>query len=53
MSDEIREKMWNIDAVVDDIKKFPQTYDTMLGEERKNGTLQFILRRKLNIRSLR
>jgi hypothetical protein len=38
----------NIDLVVKKIKKFPQTYDTILQDEKRNGTLQFILRRKLN-----
>jgi len=34
--------------VVDDIKKFPETYDTILKELKSNGTCQTLLRRKLN-----
>jgi len=48
MTDEIREKVWNIMLVVQEIKDFPQTYNTILGKDRKDGTLQTILRRKLN-----
>jgi len=46
--DAIRNKVWNIDLVVDDIRKFPQTYDTILQHLCKDGTCQTILRRKLN-----
>jgi len=41
-------KIYNIELVIEDINKFPQTYNTILGEENSNGTLQLILRRKLN-----
>lgn len=44
----IKEKLWNIDYVIEDIKKFPQTYETILGEESCSGTCQIILRRKLS-----
>ena len=45
--EEIKNKVHNIDLVVEEIKKFPQTYDSILGEHKGNGTLKFILRRKL------
>jgi hypothetical protein len=45
----IEEKIYNIDLVVAEIEAFPQTYDTILKDEVENGTLQVILRRKLNI----
>lgn len=48
MSNEIREKLWNINKVVEDIKLFPQTYKTILKELSDDGTCQIILRRKLN-----
>ena len=48
MTDEIREKLWNIDLLVDEIKKFPQTYKTILKKEYSDGTCQLILRRKIN-----
>jgi len=48
MTDEIRKKLWNIELVVEDIKKFPQTYNTILKDLTKNGTCQTILRRKMN-----
>lgn len=46
--DEIRKKVWDIDIVVEEIKEFPQTYETILAEGVKDGTCQTILRRKLN-----
>ena len=49
MSNDIRKKLWQIDLVVKDIKKFPQTYKTILGSLCNDGTCQLILRRKLNI----
>jgi len=49
MSDKIRNKIWNIELVVKDIKAFPQTYNTILKELSDDGTCQIILRRKLNI----
>lgn len=48
MSDEIRQKIYNIELVVKDIANFPQTYNTILKELSSDGTCQFILRRKLN-----
>ena len=48
MSEEIRNKLWNIQLVIDDIKKFPQTYKTILGVLYSDGTCQTILRRKLS-----
>jgi len=44
----IAEKIYNIDLVVEDIKKAPQTYNTILKEEVYNATFQFSLRRKIN-----
>jgi len=44
----IRKKLWNIDLLIGDIKKFPQTYKTILKELCDDGTCQTILRRKLN-----
>lgn len=43
-----KEKIWNIELVVEDIKCFPQTYKTILKELVNDGTAQLILRRKLN-----
>jgi len=43
----ITEKLWNIQLVVEDLKNFPQTYNTILGDF-NSGTNQTILRRKLN-----
>lgn len=48
MKPDVQEKVWNIELVVEDIKKFPQTYNTILGDEYKNNTFQTIIRRKLN-----
>ena len=48
MIDEIRNKLHNIDILIDEIKEFPQTYKTILKELCTNGTCQTILRRKLN-----
>lgn len=48
MSNYIREKLWNINIIVDEIKQFPQTYNTILQQSHKDGTCQMILRRKLN-----
>jgi len=44
----IRDKLYEIDYIVQDIKKFPQTYETILQECADDGTCQVILRRKLN-----
>lgn len=46
--DDVTRVVHNIDLVVGMLKDFPQTYDTILRDQRGNGTLQFILRRKLN-----
>lgn len=46
--EEIYNKLYNIELVVEEIKKFPQTYNTILGECYKIGTCQTILRRKIN-----
>jgi len=49
IENEIRKKIYNIQEVVEDIKKFPQTYNTILQCHTCDKTLQTILRRKLNI----
>lgn len=46
--DEIRKKLYDIDLIVDDIKKFPQTYKTILKTCNNDGTCQTLLRRKIN-----
>lgn len=46
--DELKQKLWNIEILVEEIRKFPQTYKTILGQY-NNGTNQLILRRKINI----
>lgn len=46
---EVRKKLWNVDLIVAEIKDFPQTYDTILGEHYKVPTLQFMVRKKLNV----
>jgi hypothetical protein len=48
MSNPIQEKIWNIQIVVEEIKLAPQTYETILKGESRNGTLLTILRRKLS-----
>ena len=48
MMDDVTEKLREIYLVVEDIKKFPQTYNTILKDKCKDGTCQTILRRKLN-----
>lgn len=45
---DIKDRLQDIDIILDEIKIFPQTYKTILGEHNKNGTFQTILRRKLN-----
>ncbi len=45
---DIKEKVYDISLVVQDIKEFPQTYKSILKEYQSNGTLQTILRRKLS-----
>lgn len=44
----IQEKVYNIDLIVEDIKKQPQTYNTILKGEIFNLTLLRILNRKMN-----
>jgi len=46
--EEIKKKIYNIELVIQDINKVPQTYKTILGPCEKDGTCQFILRRKIN-----
>lgn len=48
MSNDIEQKLWNINLIAEDIERFPQTYETILKEFSHNGTYQTILRRKLN-----
>lgn len=42
------EQVYDIALAIEEIKKFPQTYNTLLGNFWENGTFQTILRRKLN-----
>lgn len=44
----VREKIHDIDCIVKDIDKFPQTYQTILKDFYSDGTCQFLLRTKLN-----
>jgi hypothetical protein len=44
----IREKLWNIEEIVSEIKSFPQTYQSILGDECDDNTCQKLLRKKLN-----
>ena len=46
--EDIKNKIYNIELVLEDIKKSPQTYKTILGPCAADGTCQFILRRKIN-----
>jgi len=46
---EVEEKIYNIAFVLDDIKHFPQTYNSILKNKKGNKTLEFILRRKLGV----
>lgn len=45
---DIKERLGDINIILDEIKNFPQTYNTILGEFKDNGTFQTIIRRKLN-----
>lgn len=45
---EVKHKISNIYLIVEDIKKFPQTYSTILRQPISNCTEGTILRRKLN-----
>jgi len=42
------ERYWDISDIIKDIKKFPQTYKSILGEDYDNGTAQLLIRKKLN-----
>ena len=45
-----REKVYNPELIIEDLKQHPHTYATILtDEEIYNATMQFILRRKINI----
>jgi len=44
----IKEKIQDIDLIVEEIKIQPQTYSTILKDEVYNTTCQFLLRKKLN-----
>lgn len=48
MMNKIKNKLYNIELIVEDIKKIPQTYQTILQELENDGTCQCILRRKIN-----
>ena len=48
MIDNVKQKIYDIQQVIEDIKKFPQTYNTILQHHTTDRTLQTILRRKLN-----
>jgi hypothetical protein len=48
MSNDIRYKLQNIELIVRDIRDFPQTYKTILKKDCKDGTCQFVLRKKIN-----
>lgn len=45
---DIANKIYNIELVIEDVKKEPQTYSTILKENNFNCSLNIILRRKLN-----
>ena len=49
MTNDIRKKLQNIDIILNEISLFPQTYNTILGNSCKDGTCQFLLRKKLNV----
>jgi hypothetical protein len=48
MNEDIQNKIYNIDIVLDEIKEFPQTCGTILKGKLNNSTYETILRRKLN-----
>lgn len=48
MVDEVLNKIYNIELVVEEIKLFPQTYKTILKDKCNDGTCQLLLRKKLN-----
>lgn len=48
MTNEIKERIYNIELAIEEIRRFPQTYNTLLGEFCTDGTCNTILRRKLN-----
>ena len=48
--DDVKKYVYDSNLLVEEIKKFPHTYKTLLTSScYKDGTLQFIARRKLNI----
>jgi len=44
----VADMIYDIDLVVEEVKKVPQTYNTILKDEVYNATFQFTLRRKIN-----
>lgn len=46
--EDVKERVYNVGCVVEECKKKPHTYKTMLEDEKENGTYQVILRRKIN-----
>lgn len=44
----VKDKLYDIDLIIEDIKYQPQTYSTILREEVCNTTCQFKLRTKIN-----
>lgn len=49
MTNLIAAKVYDISLIIADLKLAPQTYETILKNELKNGTLLTILRRKLSV----
>lgn len=44
-----REKVYNVDLIIEDLKIHPHTYGTILTDEEVfNATMQFLLRKKVN-----
>ena len=48
MTNEIEEKVYDVSIIVKELDDFPHCYNTILVNLFKNGTLQYILRRKLS-----
>jgi hypothetical protein len=46
--EEVQARVYDVSLVIDECRKRPHTYNTLLEEEKENGTYQFILRRKLS-----
>ena len=42
------EKYWDVTDIIIRIKKLPQTYKSILGDDYDNGTAQLLVRKKLN-----